>query len=145
MSPKIALRERLVLYEYGRTMLSVQLFEFTLRGLAVSLSPKLRDSADFDEVWQSVEPMFSGRVSTRSLTGKISADADLADELRVAVNTRNTLAHDYILAYRMSVLHEGRAYRTFSAELRRIRRKFDAVTDRLDLLCGELGLEPESG
>jgi len=48
--PKVRLRERLVLCQYGRTMLSVQLFEFTLRGLAVSLSPKLDKSADFDEV-----------------------------------------------------------------------------------------------
>ena len=88
--PKVRLRERLVLCQYGRTMLNVQLFEFTLRGLAVSLSPKLDKSADFDEVWKSVEPMFSGRVSAARLIGKITAPADLVAELVVAVSTRNT-------------------------------------------------------
>jgi len=89
--------------------------------------------------------MFSGRVSAARLIGKITAPADLVAELVVAVSTRNTLAHEYLLLYRRRALHEGRPHRRAVAELRRITKKFEAVTDRLNLLRADLGIEPGAG
>lgn len=89
--------------------------------------------------------MFSGRVSAARLIGKITAPADLVAELVVAVSTRNTLAHEYLLLYRLRALHEGGPHRRAVAELRRITKKFEAVTDRLNLLSADLGIEPGAG
>ncbi len=47
-----------VLAEYGRTMLSVQLFELSLLGLVQINQPEAPEDVSFEEGWKQVEPLF---------------------------------------------------------------------------------------
>ena len=92
-----------VLAEYGRTMLSVQLFELTLMGLVQINQPEPPEKIPLEEAWKQVQPIFemtAGQLR-KELEKQGSVPDDLLDEIQIAVNTRNKLAHYYLLEFRM--------------------------------------------
>jgi hypothetical protein len=98
-----------VLAEYGRTMLSVQLFELTLMSLVQINQTEPPEKIPLEEAWKQVQPIFemtAGQLR-KELEKQGSIPDDLLDEIQIAVNTRNKLAHYYLLEFRM---------RSFSAD-----------------------------
>ena len=128
---------------YGRTMLSVQLFEMALLGLIQVNQPEPPETTEFDEAWKQVEPMF--RMTAGQLRRELQKQGvvpdDLLEEIQAAVNTRNTLAHNYLLKYRM-----GRAFGTVTPhesvqEMKTVRELYQDLTARLDALTHQRAQE----
>lgn len=143
MEERIDRDDRKVLAEYGRTMLVVQLFELNLLGLVQMNQPEPPKDVQFDEAWKQVEPLFrktAGQLR-KELEKQGSVPDDLLEELQVAVNTRNTLAHYYLLEYRMDKLVNRRARHDAIETLRFARDKFREVGGRLDALTKERAKE----
>jgi hypothetical protein len=143
MEERIDRDDRKVLAEYGRTMLAVQLFELNLLGLVQMNQPEPPEDVDFGEAWKQVEPLFrktAGQLR-KELEKQGSVPDDLLEELQVAVNTRNTLAHSFLLTYRMDKLVNRRARHDAIETLRIARGKFREVGGRLDALTSERAKE----
>src|SRR5215208_5099337 len=80
-----------VLAEYGRTMLSVQLFELALTGLVQINQSEPPEKVPFDEAWKQVQPLFgmtAGQLR-KELEKQGNVPDDLLDEIQIAV-TRAT-------------------------------------------------------
>jgi len=128
---------------YGRTMLSVQLFEMTLLGLVQINQPEPPEVTEFDEAWKQVEPLV--RMTAGQLRGELQKQGvvsdDLLEEIHTAVNTRNTLAHKYLLGYRMGrasgAVTPGQAVQ----EMRTVRGLYQDLTTRLVALTHRIAQE----
>lgn len=132
-----------VLTEYGRTMLSVQLFELNLLGLVQIGQPEAPEDVSFKESWKQVEPLFrmtAGQLR-KQLEKQGSIGDDLLEETQTAVNTRNTLAHYFLLEYRMDKFVNTRAHQDAIELLRFARGKFQELGDRLEALTQERAAE----
>lgn len=129
-----------VFIEYGWTMLVVQLFEIALLQLVQMNQPELPEEASFDEGWKRVEPLFrmtAGRLR-KELQKQDSVPDDILEEIQTAVNTRNTLAHEYLVSYRF---HRNIGHTTpqeIVEELNRIRELFQELSAKLDVLAHRL-------
>jgi hypothetical protein len=123
---------------YGRTMLSVQLYEMTLLGLVQINQPEPpgEDASSAEEIWKQVEPLF--RMTAGQLRRELQKQGSLPDalleEIQTAVNTRNTLAHSYLLEYRISVLSGAVTPREAVEEMKAVRGLYQDLNVRLDAL-----------
>ncbi len=132
-----------VLAEYGRTMLSVQLFELTLMGLVQLSQPEPPEKIQFEEAWKQVQPIFemtAGQLR-KKLEEQGSIPADLLDEIQIAVNTRNKLVHYYLLEYRMRSFSAGGVPREAMEEMVMVRALFQDLNARLEALTHQRAKE----
>jgi hypothetical protein len=124
-------------------MLSVQLFEMALLGLVQINQPEPSQTTEFDEAWKQVEPLF--RMTAGQLRKELQkqgvVSSDLLEEMQTAVNTRNTLAHNYLLEYRirttLGAVTPGEAVQ----EMRTVRELYQHLTARLDALTYQIAQE----
>ena len=132
-----------VLAEYGRTMLSVQLFELTLMGLVQINQSEPPEKVPFDEAWKQVQPLF--RMTAEQLRKELEKQGnvpdDLLDEIQIAVNTRNKLAHYYLLEFRMRSFSAGGVSREAVEEMVMVRALFRDLNVRLDALMHQRAKE----
>ena len=132
-----------VLAEYGRTMLSVQLFELTLMGLVQINQSEPPEKVPFDEAWKQVQPLFgmtAGQLR-KELEKQGNVPDDLLDEIQIAVNTRNKLAHYYLLEFRMRSFSAGGVPREAVEEMVMVRALFRDLNVRLDALMHQRAKE----
>lgn len=96
--------DREVFAHYGRTMLAVQAFEFTLYQLVQLQHEGFPEEGEFDEVWREhIEPLF--KLTPGELQSRLrGADDALVEELGAAVDTRNLLVHRFLFNYRLSAV-----------------------------------------
>jgi hypothetical protein len=123
-----------VLAEYGRTMLGVQLFELALMGLVQINQPEPPEEVPFDEAWKHVQPligMTAGQLR-KELEKQGSVPEDLLDEIQIAVNTRNKLAHYYLVEFRMRSFSAGGVPREAVEEMVMVRALFQDLNVRLE-------------
>ena len=121
---------------YGRTMLSVQLFEMALLGLVQINQPELAEDTSFEDGWKQVEPLFrmtAGQLR-RELQKQGSVPDALLEEIQTAVNTRNTLAHGYLLEYRISVFSGAATPREAVKGMKAVRGLYQDLNVRLRAL-----------
>jgi hypothetical protein len=132
-----------VLAEYGRTMLSVQLFDLTLMGLVQINQSEPPEKVPFDEAWKEVQPLF--RMTAEQLRKELEKQGnvpdDLLDEIQIAVNTRNKLAHYYLLEFRMRSFSAGGVPREAVEEMVMVRALFRDLNVRLDALMHQRAKE----
>jgi hypothetical protein len=117
-------------------MLSVQLFELTLMGLVQLSQPEPPEKIPFEEAWKQVQPIFemtAGQLR-KELEKQGSVPDDLLDEIQIAVNTRNKLAHYYLLEFRMRSFSAGGVPREAVEEMVMVRALFRDLNVRLDAL-----------
>jgi hypothetical protein len=132
-----------VLAEYGRTMLSVQLFELILMGLVQINQPEPPEKVPFEEAWKQVQPIFemtAGQLR-KELEKQGSVPDDLLDEIQIAVNTRNKLAHYYLLEFRIRSYSAGGVSREAVEEMVMVRALFRDLNVRLDALMHQRAKE----
>ena len=122
--------DRGLLGEYGETMLYVQLFELSLLGLVQAQGPEPADPS-LEAGLQRVEELFSFTAGRLKRLAKIE-DADFGEKLAAAVNTRNTLAHSYLVEARVRLALEESSHAEERNLLRGARQNFDAVRRELD-------------
>ena len=121
-------------------MFSVQLFEMSLLGLVQINQPEPPDTVEFDEAWQQVEPLFrmtAGQLKAK-LRGQGAVPEDLLEDIETAVKTRNTLAHSYLLEYRMRRVSGGVTPREAVQEMKEVRRLYQDLTARVDALTHQI-------
>jgi hypothetical protein len=125
-----------VLAEYGRTMLSVQLFDLTLMGLVQINQSEPPEKVPFDEAWKEVQPLFgmTAEQLRKELEKQGNVPDDLLDEIQIAVNTRNKLAHYYLLEFRMRSFSAGGVPREAMEEMVMVRALFQDLNARLEAL-----------
>jgi hypothetical protein len=124
-------------------MMSVQLFEQALLGLVQINQPEPPENTEFDEAWRQVEPLFrmtAGQLRKELQKQGVVSD-DLLDELQVAVNTRNTLAHNYLLEYRMRTVLGASTSHEAVQEMKTVRDLYQSLTARLDALRHDIAEE----
>jgi hypothetical protein len=132
-----------VLAEYGRTMLSVQLFELTLMSLVQINQTEPPEMIPLEEAWKQVQPIFemtAGQLR-KELEKQGSVPDDLLDEIQIAVNTRNKLAHYYLLEFRMRSFSAGGVPREAVEEMVMVRALFQDLNVRLDALMHQRAKE----
>jgi hypothetical protein len=132
-----------VLAEYGRTMLSVQLFELALTGLVQINQPEPPEKVPFEEAWKQVQPileMTTGQLR-KELEKQGRVPEDLLDEIQIAVNTRNKLAHYYLLEFRMRSFSAGGVPREAMEEMVMVRALFQDLNARLEALTHQRAKE----
>src|SRR5918995_7270111 len=132
-----------VLTEYGRTMLSVQLFELTLMGLVQISQTDPPERIPYEEAWKKVQPIFemtAGQLR-KELGKQGSVPDDLLDEIQIAVNTRNKLAHHYLLEFRMRSFSAGGVPREAMEEMVMVRALFQDLNARLEALTHQRAKE----
>ena len=128
-----------VFAQYGKTMLSVQLFEGTLASLALLAGVKApgRKIAvhrrerffrrAFDRHWHAFRKA-SARESYRALEGRV--DAGLLEQIDTAIKWRDRLAHRYLRE--KFVASDGRAFANEAmGELLKLDRSFERLGRRL--------------
>jgi hypothetical protein len=132
-----------VLAEYGRTMLSVQLFDLTLMGLVQINQSEPPEKVPFDEAWKEVQPLFgmTAEQLRKELEKQGNVPDDLLDEIQIAVNTRNKLAHYYLLEFRMRSFSAGGVPREAVEEMVMVRALFRDLNVRLDALMHQRAKE----
>ena len=130
--------DREVFAHYGRTMLAVQAFEFTLYQLVQLQDEGFPEEGEFEEVWREhIEPLFKltpGELKTR-LRG---ADDALVEELGAAVDARNLLVHRFLFNYRVSAVTGASDDRGTVKELAELEERFTRVNRKLDSLADKL-------
>jgi hypothetical protein len=126
-----------VLAEYGRTMLGVQLFELTLMGLVQLSQPEPPEKVPLEEAWKQVQPIFAMTAGQlrKELEKQGSVPDDLLDEIQIAVNARNKLAHYYLLEFRMRSFSVGGVAREATEEMVVARALFQDLNARLEALA----------
>jgi hypothetical protein len=135
--------------EYGRTMHAAQMFEYTVRQL-VSLDELTgsREERDQESVEVSAEIARFFKRPLAKLAKQLGVEEDFADELRAAVATRNTLAHDYLLIVFLELNVAIARHHELIATLIDARNRYDDVTARLDVIVDDrhkqLGIDPSS-
>lgn len=138
-------RDMRVFREYGRTMFFVQSFEFGLQQL-LQLQRQIPPDLGFEEAWAKVEKIFA--MTAGQTARRLDVPDDLAEVLQIAVNTRNTLAHEYLMLFRMDrAINGDGAVENAVSELQEIAGKFQAVTEsisaRSDALLRAQGIDPD--
>jgi len=124
-------------------MMSVQLFEQALLGLVQINQPEAPENTKFDEAWKQVEPLFrmtAGQLRKELQKQGVVSD-DHLDELQIAVNTRNTLAHNYLLEYRMRTAFGSLTSHEAVQEMKKVRELYQGLTARLDALRHQIAEE----
>jgi hypothetical protein len=124
-------------------MLSVQLFELILMGLVQINQPEPPEKVPFEEAWKQVQPIFemtAGQLR-KELEKQGSVPDDLLDEIQIAVNTRNKLAHYYLLEFRMRSYSAGGVPREAVEEMVMVRALFRDLNVRLDALMHQRAKE----
>jgi hypothetical protein len=124
-----------VFAEYGRTMLSVQKFEFTLAKVIYSEEePELVDEASVDRLVKLLAEL--SRLTAGQLKGRVakiqSFAEDLLRDIEQAAGHRNRLAHEYLYYYEESRRANPRVYEDVILNLQSARRRFQDLTSRLD-------------
>src|SRR5215204_7477019 len=132
-----------VLAEYGRTMLSVQLFELALIGLLQPNQPEPPEKVPFDEAWKQMQQTFEMTVGQlrKELEKQGSVPDDLLDDIQIAVNTRNKLAHYYLLEFRMRSFSADGVPREAMEEMVLVRALFQDLNARLEGLTHQRAKE----
>ena len=128
-----------VLAEYGRTMLGIQLFELILMGLVQINQPEPSGKIPLEEAWKQVQPIFemtAGQLR-KELGKQGNVPDDLLDEIQIAVNTRNKLAHYYLLEFRMRSFSAGGVPREAMEEMVIVRALFQDLNARLEALTDQ--------
>lgn len=135
-----------VFAHYGRTMLTVQAFEFTLFQIVQLQDEDFPEAGEFSEVWRDhIEPLLG--LTAGQLRGRLrDIDSDLLAELRAAVDARNFLAHRFIFNYRLAAATGASDHRDAVASLTELQGRFADVNAKLDAIADELirekGLDP---
>jgi hypothetical protein len=116
-------------------MLSVQLFEMALLGLVQLNQPEPPETTEFDEVaWEQVEVLFrmtAGQLK-KELQKQGAVPNDLLEEVQIAVDTRNTLAHSYLLEYRLRTEFGRLTPHQAVQEMKTVRGLYQDLAVRLD-------------
>ncbi len=119
--------------EYGRVMRAAQTFEYTVRELVfVNEPPDHDDDRSAVEIDAQIARFFKRPLA--KLARQLDVDEDFADELRAAVSTRNTLAHEYFMTTFLELNVGLATHKQLIATLVDARRRYDAVNGRLDAL-----------
>jgi hypothetical protein len=114
-----------VLAEYGRTMLSVQLFELTLMGLVQINQPEPPEKVPFEEAWKQVQPIFE-------MT---------AGQLRKELEKQGSVPDDYLLEFRMRSFSAVGVPREAMEEMVLVRALFQDLNARLEALTHQRAKE----
>ena len=132
-----------VLAEYGRTMLSVQLFDLTLMGLVQINQSEPPEKVPFEEAWKEVQPLFGMTAGhlRKELKKQGNVPDGLLDEIQIAVNTRNKLAHYYLLEFRIRSYSAGGVSREAVEEMVMVRALFRDLNVRLYALMHQRAKE----
>ena len=132
-----------VLAEYGRTMLSVQLFELALTGFVQINQPVPPEKVPLEEAWKQVQPILemTAEQLRKELEKQGRVPDDLLDEIQIAVNTRNKLAHYYLLEFRMRSYSAGGVPHEAVEEMVMVRALFRDLNVRLDALMHQRAKE----
>jgi hypothetical protein len=132
--------------EYGRTMRAAQTFEYTVRQL-VSLNELLECGERRPAVEVDAEITRFFKRPLARLAKLLGVDDAFADELRAAVATRNTLAHEYFITAFLELNVGIVGHRELTATLIDARHRYDDVNARLDGVVDErhkqLGINPD--
>ena len=132
-----------VLAEYGKTMLGIQLFELILMSLVQINQPEPSGKIPLEEAWKQVQPIFemtAGQLR-KELGKQGNVPDDLLDEIQIAVNTRNKLAHYYLLEFRMRSFSAGGVPREAMEEMVMVRALFQDLNVRLEALTHQRAKE----
>jgi hypothetical protein len=128
--------------EFGRTMRAAQMFEYAVRQL-VSLDEFLGGRTGND-VGDEIDRFF--RRPLAKLAKILGVEEALADELRGAVATRNTLAHNYLITAFLEINVGISTHEELIAILRDARSRYEDLNARLDAMAeerhSELGINP---
>jgi len=144
MSDRPAKADAALYCEYGRTMRAAQTFEYTVREL-VALAEPLADAGEraVVEIDAEIARFFRGPLAKLAL--KLDVDQAFAHDLRAAVATRNTLAHEYFLTTFLEINVGLATHEQLIATLIDARHRYEAVSSRLDALIAarhaELGID----
>lgn len=137
--------------QYGRAMLGFQVVETGLVRLAIPALPEPDEDATVDEAWRVVDRLYSktmGHVKHKIEKGVEGVPPELLDQLAWGLETRNSLAHDY-LRDRLAALRDGGARRSIIAELDGIIERTAALNQLVrefgDHLMREAGTDPAPG
>jgi hypothetical protein len=110
-----------VLAHYGRTMASVQEFEFAMMRLARLILPQLSDGVPFEKAWNRVERQFKKADGplAKPLAEAEHVPREILNEIQLLLRGRKNLAHEFLLSYmlersigavhraeQISILHE---------------------------------------
>jgi len=130
--------DREVFAHYGRTMLAVQAFEFTLYQLVQLQDEGFPEEGEFEEVWREhIEPLF--KLTPGELKSRLrGADDALVEELGAAVDARNLLVHRFLFNYRLSAVTGASDDRGTVKELAELEERFTRVNRKLDSLADKL-------
>jgi len=126
-------RDWKVLALYGRAMLSAQLLEFTVFQLA---HLDRRSPENWDRALRQIEGLLKQPKSDQSkdLSG---LPASLRDDVRLAFDVRNRLAHDGLFSYRVERAVDDDAAQMARAAFEAITAFMDDVRTRLDQLADD--------
>jgi hypothetical protein len=125
-------------------MRAAQTFEYTVRELVFLTEPLATDD-DRSAVEIDAEIARFFKRPLAKLARQLDVDEEFADELRAAVSTRNTLAHEYFVSTFLEVNVGLATHKQLIATLIDARHRYDAVNERLDALVAarhaELGID----
>lgn len=128
---------------YGRLMFEVQWFELDVRGLSGLIEPDAQDRS-LDE---AVTHLFKRPL--RGLANRIPGDASLRDDLTAAVNTRNTLAHEFLVSSELRVKAGSASVDEIVELLNEVHGKYEDLRRRLAAfraqMESELGIVDATG
>lgn len=123
-----------VFAEHGRAMLSAQLLEFTVVQLA---HQDRKTPTGFERAMRQVDGLLKQPTGDQ-IKGLKDVDPDLRDELTLAVDVRNKLAHDSLTTYRVDVAVRGEAaHEEARAMFRAIALFLDSVRERLEEIAND--------
>ncbi len=122
-----------VLQAYGRTMLSIQLFELSVKGLA-QLAVDVDEEVPFNTAWAELNRKVFMRAAGQ-LVEQLGLDDDLEKEVRDVVKRRNEIAHDYLWNYRFGRAIGEIDWKRQVAWLRQNAQRFESTAAKVEELC----------
>jgi hypothetical protein len=141
-SSELSSRYGRVYLRYGRLMHQVQIFELAVRGLVNLTEPPTERPID-----DSIDQLF--RRPLGKLAKSLGADDAFGAALETAVNTRNTLAHTYLLEAALRLNSDASTEDDEVALLDEVYEKYLEVNRRIDKLTEReylrLGLDQTGG
>jgi hypothetical protein len=129
-------RDAALYREYGRTMKAAQSFEYAVRQLVFLMKP-LEDDEDRTTAELDAEITRFFKRPLAKLARQLDVDDDFAEELRAAVSTRNTLAHEYFMTTFLEINVGLATHKELIATLKDARSRYEAVNRRLDALVDD--------
>jgi hypothetical protein len=135
---------------YGRTMASVQEFEFAMVRLARLMLPKLSEDVPFEPAWNRMERQFKKADGplAKPLIEAGHAPREILREIQHLLAVRKNLAHEFLLSYMLekNVGAGNRAERISTLE--RVETGFlgwrDFINALYDAVARERGVTPEA-